>query len=53
MRGAVASISEAALGFSKLLADVESGNADFETVVVYDVSRWGRFQNIDESAAYE
>lgn len=40
-------------GLQKLLADVESGRADFETVVVYDVSRWGRFQNIDESAAYE
>ncbi|MDG4881979.1 recombinase family protein [Mesorhizobium sp. WSM4884] len=40
-------------GLQQLLADVESGTADFETVVVYDVSRWGRFQNIDESAAYE
>ncbi|CDX11729.1 Recombinase homolog [Mesorhizobium plurifarium] len=40
-------------GLQQLLADVESGSADFETVVVYDVSRWGRFQNIDESAAYE
>ncbi|WP_292300369.1 recombinase family protein [Mesorhizobium sp.] len=37
----------------RLLADVESGQADFETIVVYDVSRWGRFQNIDESASYE
>ncbi|WP_224547786.1 recombinase family protein [Mesorhizobium sp. CA16] len=40
-------------GLQQLLADVEIGRADFETVVVYDVSRWGRFQNIDESAAYE
>jgi len=40
-------------GLQQLLTDVESGRADFETVVVYDVSRWGRFQNIDESAAYE
>ncbi|BCG96885.1 recombinase family protein [Mesorhizobium sp. 131-2-1] len=40
-------------GLQQLLADVEGGQADFETVVVYDVSRWGRFQNIDESAAYE
>lgn len=37
----------------QLLADVEIGQADFETVVVYDVGRWGRFQNIDESASYE
>ncbi|PBB65963.1 recombinase family protein [Mesorhizobium sp. WSM4312] len=41
------------LGLQRLLADVESGRADFETIVVYDVSRWGRFQNIDESASYE
>ncbi|KUM24131.1 serine recombinase [Mesorhizobium loti] len=40
-------------GLRRLLADVESGQADFETVVVYDVSRWGRFQNINESASYE
>ncbi|MET2828903.1 recombinase family protein [Mesorhizobium shangrilense] len=40
-------------GLQRLLADVESRKADFETVVVYDVSRWGRFQNIDESAVYE
>jgi DNA invertase Pin-like site-specific DNA recombinase len=40
-------------GLQRLLADVENGKADFETVVVYDVSRWGRFQNIDESAVYE
>jgi len=40
-------------GLQRLLADVESGRADFETVVVYDVSRWGRFQNVNESAAYE
>lgn len=40
-------------GLQKLLFDIEHGDADFETVVVYDVSRWGRFQNIDESASYE
>ncbi|TJV03843.1 MAG: recombinase family protein [Mesorhizobium sp.] len=40
-------------GLQRMLADVESGRAEFETVVIYDVSRWGRFQNINESAAYE
>lgn|SRR6185437_2150667 len=40
-------------GLKKLLADVESGQADFETILVYDVSRWGRFQDADESAFYE
>jgi len=37
----------------KLIADVESGAADFNLILVYDVSRWGRFQDADESAYYE
>lgn len=37
----------------RLILDVESGAADFETILVYDVSRWGRFQDADESAYYE
>lgn len=41
------------LGLAKLIEDVESGQADFDTVLVYDVSRWGRFQDVDESAHYE
>ncbi|WP_083331572.1 recombinase family protein [Brucella inopinata] len=40
-------------GIQRLVADVESGNADFELVIVYDVSRWGRFQDVDESIYYE
>lgn len=36
-----------------LIKDVESGNADFSVIIVYDVSRWGRFQDADESAYYE
>jgi DNA invertase Pin-like site-specific DNA recombinase len=44
---------EGRIGLQRLLADVESGRAEFEVVLVYDVSRWGRFQNIDESASYE
>jgi len=36
-----------------LIADVMSGKADFEVILVYDVSRWGRFQDTDESAHYE
>lgn len=30
-----------------LIEDVESGNADFSAIIVYDVSRWGRFQDAD------
>ncbi|HIK93569.1 MAG TPA: recombinase family protein [Planctomycetes bacterium] len=37
----------------QLIADVESGDADFKVILVYDVSRWGRFQDADESAYYE
>ena len=37
----------------RLLHDVESGTADFTIILVYDVSRWGRFQDADESAYYE
>jgi DNA invertase Pin-like site-specific DNA recombinase len=37
----------------QLLADVEDGETDFEAILVYDVSRWGRFQDADESAYYE
>nr|WP_281170371.1 recombinase family protein [Pleomorphomonas koreensis] len=39
--------------FQRLLADVERGTADFDTIVVYDVSRWGRFQNADHGAHLE
>jgi DNA invertase Pin-like site-specific DNA recombinase len=37
----------------QLIRDVETGAADFQIVLVYDVSRWGRFQDADESAYYE
>jgi DNA invertase Pin-like site-specific DNA recombinase len=37
----------------RLIEDVQNQNADFTTVLVYDVSRWGRFQDADESAYYE
>jgi DNA invertase Pin-like site-specific DNA recombinase len=37
----------------QLLSDVQRGHADFSAVLVYDVSRWGRFQDTDESGYYE
>jgi DNA invertase Pin-like site-specific DNA recombinase len=37
----------------QLLADVESGTTDFDIVLVYDVSRWGRYQDTDEGAYHE
>ena len=36
-----------------LIEDVESGKTDYEVILVYDISRWGRFQDADESAYYE
>lgn len=40
-------------GLLQLLTDIHSGEAKFNVVLVYDVSRWGRFQDVDESAYYE
>lgn len=37
----------------QLLEDIEEGRADFDVILVYDVSRWGRFQDPDEAAHYE
>lgn len=40
-------------GLQDLLRVGTSGTADFTLVLVYDVSRWGRFQDVDESAHHE
>ncbi|MGX1168959.1 DNA invertase Pin-like site-specific DNA recombinase [Bradyrhizobium sp. USDA 372] len=40
-------------GLIQLIKDVQTGEADFGHILVYDVSRWGRFQDVDESAYYE
>src|SRR5438094_71246 len=44
---------EGRAALKQLLKDVESRLADFRVILVYDVSRWGRFQDTDESAYYE
>lgn len=44
---------EGRAGLLTLLSDIQSGEVEFEVVLVYDVSRWGRFQDVDESAYYE
>ena len=33
--------------------DVLGGRADYKAILVFDVSRWGRFQDSDEAACYE
>ena len=40
-------------GLTELIDDVRSGQTDFGHLLIFDVSRWGRFQDIDESAHYE
>ena len=40
-------------GLRQLLEDVVRGDAGYQAILVYDVSRWGRFQDTDESAHYE
>ena len=41
------------LGLQELLSDIELEKCNFEAVLVYDISRWGRFQDPDEAASYE
>jgi DNA invertase Pin-like site-specific DNA recombinase len=38
---------------SQMLAEVQAGKVEYKAILVYDVSRWGRFQDSDESAYYE
>lgn len=40
-------------GLSSLMRDVQSAKPDFSHIIVYDISRWGRFQDIDEAAYHE
>jgi DNA invertase Pin-like site-specific DNA recombinase len=37
----------------RMISEVEAGNTDFKCILAYDVSRWGRFQDADESGYYE
>jgi DNA invertase Pin-like site-specific DNA recombinase len=40
-------------GLQQLLQDVVRGAPGYRAILIYDVSRWGRFQDTDESAHYE
>jgi hypothetical protein len=40
-------------GLRRLIERVTSGAAQSSAILVFDVSRWGRFQNPDEGAYYE
>lgn len=39
--------------FRELIQEAQKKERDFSCVLVYDTSRWGRFQDIDEGAYYE
>jgi DNA invertase Pin-like site-specific DNA recombinase len=38
---------------AQMIQDVQNGQVNFSAILLYDVSRWGRFQDADESAYYE
>ena len=38
---------------AQMIQDVQNGQMNFSCILVYDISRWGRFQDADESAYYE
>jgi DNA invertase Pin-like site-specific DNA recombinase len=40
-------------GLKRLLKETVEGHKEFRAILVYDVSRWGRFQDADEAAHYE
>lgn len=40
-------------GLIQLLCEVLAGHQPYKAILVYDVSRWGRFQDPDEAATYE
>jgi DNA invertase Pin-like site-specific DNA recombinase len=40
-------------GLQRLLRDVQAPMVPFKAVLVYDISRWGRFPDPDEAAVYE
>ena len=44
---------EGRCALQQMINDAKNGNAGFKAILVYDISRWGRFQDSDESAYYE
>lgn len=40
-------------GLQNLIADVQAETKEFSSILVLDVTRWGRYQDVDESAYYE
>lgn len=40
-------------GLRRLLGDITNGCAGYGVLLIYDVSRWGRYQNVDQAGFYE
>lgn len=40
-------------GLQQMFRDIENGGGDFDTILLLDPSRWGRFQDPDQSACLE
>ncbi len=41
------------VSLARMIEDVQARKAEYKCILVYDISRWGRFQDADESAHYE
>jgi hypothetical protein len=44
---------QARKSLARMIREVQDGQINFSAVLLYNVSRWGRFQDADESAYYE
>ncbi len=44
---------QARKSLARMIREVQDGQINFSAVLLRDVSRWGRFQDADESAYYE
>jgi len=51
-RGKTGLVTEGREAFQRMLHNIEIGKYHIEYVLVLDVSRWGRYQNLDISAYY-
>jgi len=40
-------------GLDNLIADIQSGAAEYKIILMRDITRWGRFQDMDEYIHYE
>ncbi len=45
--------ANAGSGLRSMIKDVQSGTAEYNVILLRDITRWGRFQDADEAAHYE